>query len=563
MTEEAKRELINTCLQRSILVNKDILTKLDTLSDLEGFNRYFKQKLTQNFTLTKDSLISLMDEYAELFKENENSQVITHKQPEIFKDVTPGTVDITFSYEREPKKRTVADFISLFTARYNAIRPMLQNRTEMKNLTAINRLRQKNDRGEISIIALITNKTETHTGKIIFEVEDPSGTTKVMVSPDRDCFEIAKDCVCDEVIGVVGNAGNGIIFSNNIILPDIPLYKELKKSPDEAYAVFLGDFHYGSNVFLYEPFERFVDWINGDCGPKYLEIVKKIKYLFITGDLVEGVGIYPGQENDLHVKDIYEQYDGFAKYLAKLPSHIKIIICPGNHDAMRIAEPQPPLYKDFAKPVWDLPNVVMVSNPAYVNIHKQEGFPGFDVLLYHGFSFIKYADKVESIRSAGGQKRVDLIMEFLLKRRHLAPEHKSTLYLPDADKDSLVIEKIPDIFASGHIHRTSATNYRNVTLLNCSCWLSTTEYQEKIGLKPEPGKVILLNLQTRKAKLLKFYDEDKAKEDKRLAEEAALAEEEKKEVEKKEAKEKAKEKARVALSGDQTELIKTNEQITS
>ena len=154
---------------------------------------------------------------------------------------------------------------------------------------------------------------------------------------------------------------------------------------------------------------------------------------------------------------------------------------------------------------WKLPNVTMVSNPAMVNIHSSEKFPGFEVLLYHGFSFIYYADQVESIRSQGGQERVDLIMEFLLKRRHLAPTHKSTLYLPDAKKDSLVIENIPDFFLSGHIHRVAASNYRNVTMLNCSCWLKTTEFQEKLGLKPQPGRALLVNLQSRKVKIMKFF----------------------------------------------------------
>ena len=174
---------------------------------------------------------------------------------------------------------------------------------------------------------------------------------------------------------------------------------------------------------------------------------------------------------------------------------------------MRIAEPQPPLYKDFAEAVWKLPNVTMVSNPAYVNIHKTEKFPGIDVLMYHGFSFTHYADAVESIRSAGGQARSDLIMKYVLQRRHLAPTHKSTLYLPDPHKDSLVIDKVPDFFVSGHIHRASASNYRNVTMLNCSSWLRKTEYQEKVGLHPQPGRAILVNLQTRKVKILKFYDD--------------------------------------------------------
>jgi len=76
--------------------------------------------------------------------------------------------------------------------------------------------------------------------------------------------------------------------------------------------------------------------------------------------------------------------------------------------------------------------------------------------------------------------------------------------LHDRNKDNLVIEKTPDFFATGHIHRVSTSSYNNVTMLNCSSWLSQTDYQEKVGLEPQPGRVILTNLQTREIRVLKF-----------------------------------------------------------
>lgn len=406
------------------------------------------------------------------------------------------------------------DFTSLFTARYNALRAILQNRKELQNLTSINRLTQKKERENIALIGLVKDKHFTKTDKIIMTIEDPTGEIKAMFVPDTDAYDIAKETVLDEVVGITGSSmGPQIIFANSILMPDMPAFRELKKSPDEAYALFMGDFHFGAKVFLTDAFEKFILWIRGEQGSEEQRAVtKKIKYLFMVGDLIEGVGIYPNQEDDLTIKDIYGQYDEFAKHIKRIPKHIQIIICPGNHDAMRIAEPQPPLYKDFAAAVWALPNVTMVSSPSYVNIHASEKFPGFDVLMYHGFSFTYYADMVESIRSQGGQERVDLIMKFLLQRRHLAPTHKSTLYLPDADKDSLVIDKIPDFFATGHIHRVEAASYRNITLLSCSCWIATTDFQDKMGLHPQPGRALLANLQTRKVKILKFYDEKEEKE---------------------------------------------------
>ena len=322
---------------------------------------------------------------------------------------------------------------------------------------------------------------------------------------NQKLFDLAKDIVLDEVLGIVGVSGDNILFSNNIVFPDVPLNKEFKKSPDEVYAIFLSDLHVGSNNFLPDEFNQMTEWLNGNIGNEgHKDIAKKIKYIFIVGDLIDGLGIYPGQEEELIIKDIKEQYKECARLLKKIPSHIQLIICPGNHDAMRIAEPQLELYKDFAKDLWDMPNTIMVSNPSLVNIHSSEDFPGFDVLMYHGYSFDYYVANVDSIRNNGGYDRADLIMQFLLQKRHLAPTHTSTLYIPDVKRDPLVIEKIPDIFATGHIHKSIIQNYKNITLVCGSCWQSKTLFQEKVGHNPEPARVPILNLQTRQFKILKF-----------------------------------------------------------
>jgi DNA polymerase II small subunit len=170
---------------------------------------------------------------------------------------------------------------------------------------------------------------------------------------------------------------------------------------------------------------------------------------------------------------------------------------------MRLDEPQPILGKKLLGDLLEEENMISVSNPAWVNIAKTEDFPGFDVLIYHGMSFPYYADNVEGIRLAGGQQRADLIMKFLLKKRHLAPTHTSTSYFA-GNEDYHVINKIPDFFVSGHIHRSSVANYRNVTLLNCSCWVPQSDYMEKMGLTPEPSQAMIVNLQTRDVKVLNF-----------------------------------------------------------
>ena len=320
-----------------------------------------------------------------------------------------------------------------------------------------------------------------------------------------ELFGIANNTVLDEVIGVAGVSGENIIFADSILLPEIPLGRELRKSSDDIYALFLSDLHVGSNKFLSDDFNKFLKWINQETGSeKQKEVASKVKYIFLVGDLVDGCGVYPEQDKELIIKDVKIQYEECGKLLKQIPENVQLIICTGNHDAMRIAEPQPPLYEEFAKPIYDLPNTTIVSNPAVVNIHSSENFPGFDVLLYHGYSFDFFVSEVDYLRNNGGYDRADLIMKFLLQRRHLAPTHTSTLYIPDVKKDPLFIETIPDFFVSGHIHKSVIANYRNITMVCGSCWQAKTTFQEKVGHNPEPSRVPIVNLKTREMKILKF-----------------------------------------------------------
>ena len=171
---------------------------------------------------------------------------------------------------------------------------------------------------------------------------------------------------------------------------------------------------------------------------------------------------------------------------------------------MHLAEPQSSFDETFAPSLFKIPNVTLVTNPAMVNIGKTETFSGFDVLLYHGYSFDYYVASVDSIRNNGGYHRADLIMKFLLKKRHLAPSFKSTPYFPGYKEDPLLIRKIPDFLISGHIHYSNVANYKGITTISGSCWQGTTMFQEKLGHQPEPARVPMVNLKTREIKVLKF-----------------------------------------------------------
>ncbi len=483
---EKRKKIVEFFINKNILITKEILSKINSEESVEElYNNYFNKK--------KEIIIENFNDL--------NSQ-ISNKIIE-----SPFNIKVIFDYNKESGKRTIKDFVAYFNMRYKALENILKNRQELQNLTSISRLLTKREKENASVIGIVFDKQITKNDNYIITLEDPTGMIKLIVSKSKQqLYNIAKDITPDEIIGVNGVANNEVIFPNSIIMPDVPL-QEIKKSPEEVYIVVLGCIHIGSNKFLKQEFENFLSWLNGNYGnEEEKEIVKKVGYIFIIGDLVDGVGIYPGQEKELEISDIYEQYKEAARYLNKIPKDKKIILVPGNHDAQRLSEPQPKISKEYAASLFNLPNLVMISNPGIVNIHYSDDFPGFDVLMYHGFSYSYYGDKIDGIRMSGKNvsERIELIMRYLLQKRHLAPTHKSTLYIPDSQQDPLVIEKVPDIFLSGHIHKSSFSNYRGVTLMSASCFQSFTEYQGKFGHQPDPGKIPLLNLKTRQVKSIDF-----------------------------------------------------------
>ncbi len=516
-----KKQAVDFFLKKEILLSSDILGALNE-KELDNLYALITNKIKSNnfLFLNKDlndalknlsnidiNWLDLEKSKALLEKGKDNkiyNQFINFLNTQKTK-IKQEKIKIIYSYKEDSKKRDVQDFVQYFNTRYNLLEKILRQRPDLRNITTINRIKNKKDKEIISLIGIVADKRTTKNQNLVLTLEDQTGSINVLVNKNKpEIFNEAKSIVLDEVLGINGVNAQNIVFANKIFWPEVS-FKELKKSNDEVYAIFLSDLHVGSKNFLPEAFDKFLKWINQQAGnEKQKEIAAKVQYIFIVGDLVDGCGIYPEQDKELEIKDIHEQYEKCAKLLSQIPPRIHIIICPGNHDAMRIAEPQPALYKDFAKPIYNLPNIISLSNPSFVNIHSSESFSGFDVLLYHGYSFDYFVANVNQIRNQGGYNRADLIMKFLLKRRHLAPTHTSTLYIPDTTQDPLVINKLPDFFITGHIHKSIAANYKNITLISGSCWQSKTTFQEKVGHDPEPGRVPIVNLKTREIKILKF-----------------------------------------------------------
>lgn len=399
------------------------------------------------------------------------------------------------------RKIEVRDFVNHFRNRYAYFKNLFINRPELSDAASISKLQQG---GKGTVVAMIADMKRLPTGTVKLLLEDLTGQTQAIISTkNAAALDKAKYLTLDEVLAFKGAFGKDIFFIDDFIWPDMPL-KVRQKTPDEAYLVCPSDMHVGSRMFLPDAFQKFVRWLRGECGNKrQRELGKKTKYIVLAGDIVDGVGVYPTQERELVIKDIYKQYDAAAKQLSQIPSDRHIIILPGNHDALRICEPQHCLFKDLAAPLYELPNAILIPNPAYVKIHRKDEFQGVDLLLYHGYSFDYFVDSVEALRLAGGYSAPDKIWEFLLKRRHLAPTYGATLALP-MEEDPLAIRQVPDIAISGHIHKSKIGMYKGVLTISTSCFQNTTTFQQRVGHVPDPGRVPIVNLQTGKAWTLRF-----------------------------------------------------------
>jgi DNA polymerase II small subunit len=267
--------------------------------------------------------------------------------------------------------------------------------------------------------------------------------------------------------------------------PKLPIGRTQRRAEKDIDVVFLSDIHAGSAHFLSEPWARFIDWINS-------EDANNVKYVVVAGDLVDGIGVYPNQDEELKILDIFKQYEEVANLLAPIPKHIKIILQPGNHDAVRPAEPQPAIHEKFRGSFGS--NVSFVGNPCYFSI------AGVEILAYHGRSI---DDLVGAIPGVSYQDPVPPMLE-MLKRRLLAISYGGKTPLAPEAKDYMIINPVPDILVTGHVHRTAVHRISGMTLLNASAWQSQTPFQKMHNFHPDPAKVIVTNLRTGRCRIKDF-----------------------------------------------------------
>ena len=475
-----KEEILSAAAKRKIFFSPDAMEMILSNNDPMGFtNTVFAHLASNMMFVNKQDIMDCIAGDKVLFESQKEVKPQNKFTPDL--SIVKGT-DVTGESTCEGK---VNDFAQYFKSRFYSLKRLIEKRNDFGRAMDISRAKTL-DR-EVRIIGIVYEKSTTKNGHTMLTLEDESGTAKVFISKESP---IANELfVTDEVVGIHGkpNAQRTIIMAEKVFRPDIPRSNSWEPSDSNSQIAFLSDVHVGSSTFLEKSWLRMMAWL------KENSVKENINYLVFPGDVVDGIGVFPDQDKELDIIDIYDQYDKLAEYLKDVPDHIEMVLHPGNHDAARAAEPQPALNTVFTKSFDS--NVKMVSNPVYLTVE------GRTVLTYHGKSIDDWIASVQYLTYDDPLK----VMKEMCVRRHLAPIYGQRNALAPEKKDYMAMEIIPDIFVSGHVHGAGTEIYNDVRMINASTWQDQTEYQRMHNFNPEPGIMPTVHLGTGRIKMHNFH----------------------------------------------------------
>jgi DNA polymerase II small subunit len=138
----------------------------------------------------------------------------------------------------------------------------------------------------------------------------------------------------------------------------------------------------------------------------------------------------------------------------------------------------------------------IVSNPSTVTIE------GVSILMYHGVSLDEVIAELPDEKANYDEPH--RAMYQLLKKRHVAPQYGGHTRLAPEEEDFLVMNEVPDIFHSGHVHKLGYGKYHNVLTINSGCWQAQTAFQESVNIDPDAGFAPIVDLDTLDLTIRKF-----------------------------------------------------------
>ena len=215
------------------------------------------------------------------------------------------------------------DMQSFFSDRLRQIRQMMivgrsLPRRPISNSEAWrNRQRYSSTDYEVTLVGLVSETRWARSGNFNFVIEDETMQIRCSLKPPSGASNLhpALDGLMnDDVVGVSGHfligERNPLFLANDIHMPPLGRHSKATASEDEAVsAAFLSDVHVGSKTFLAPQWEKMIEWFRTD------PLARTVKYFVLSGDGVDGVGIYPGQQRHLAITDLFNQYGELARLL--------------------------------------------------------------------------------------------------------------------------------------------------------------------------------------------------------------------------------------------------------
>ncbi len=317
------------------------------------------------------------------------------------------------------------DIVNLFFNRYQTVLKILRTQAGFKASGTLKQVQKEKKRNKTyNLIGIVMEVRRTKSGGKMVTLEDMTDTMSVFVRKDDPaCVTIFND----EVLGVSGRFGEDgkMFWVDRVVRPEILPKHENKQGIDPVSIAFASDLHMGSKEFLEDEWDSMIHWMNSKD-----ETAENIKWFVLSGDVVDGIGIYPGHEENLSIKNSFDQYEFCARKLDELPDHITPVLLPGNHDAVRPAEPQPMLEPGVQQ---KFNSTIHVGNPARINLS------GIDVLSYHGKGIDDIVPRCENVTYEKPQEA----MKLMLEKRHLAPMWGERNALSPEEEDQMVINTPP------------------------------------------------------------------------------------------------------------------------
>lgn len=483
-------KIVQDIIKMKIKQNENSLIKVDDIRnhinpeedkvdviDFEDISKIDDTKINRLSTTTTTAVI----EYSSSFEQN------SHK---IILDPTPNI----------NTGEGVEGYAALFRSRFEKSHRILALRPESKRIIQIASVKHNTNnakaaksyssrtegnfvRNPSSVVAGLLMSKRSKKNGIELVIDDYSGTLSALAVTE-ELKKLAMTLTLDQMVMLEidnNNKSTQGFTIKNLASPDIPDHLP-NRSKAEYYAVLISDLHVGSKYFMETEFMRFLTWLSSSDD----ELVRKIRFLCIGGDLIDGIGIFPNQDKELLELNTSKQMAHVIDLLAKIPKHIKVFIIPGNHDPGRRSLPQPSLPRKDADKLYSFENFTMLGNPAFLELN------GVKVLMYHGQSL----DDIIATTPGLSYSKPAEAMKVLLKARHLSPIYGQRTPIAPEQEDMMVISEVPDVFHSGHVHVMDVKNYRGTLIVNSGTWQAQTKFQQTMGIVPTPGFAILINLAT-------------------------------------------------------------------